>query len=92
MRIAAACAAVKLDKNEFLEEFFKTEHHGIREGEETLTDVWFDWCARKMAKERGISPDSDGFDALIDEAWQTCPPDIMHDFRQSYNRQDKYRA
>ena len=92
VRIAAACAAVKLDKNEFLEEFFKTEHHGIREGEETLTDVWFEWCARKMAKERGISPDSDGFDALIDEAWQTCPPDIMHDFRQSYNRQDKYRA
>ena len=92
VKISVAFAAVKLDKSEFLEEFFATEHATIREGDNEITDVWFEMCARKMAKERGIDPASDEFDALIDEAWEKCEPDIMHDFRQSYNRQDTYRV
>ena len=92
VKISASFAAVKLDKSEFLEEFFATEHATIREGDNDITDVWFEMCARKMAKERGIDPKSKEFDALIDEAWQTCEPDIMHDFRQSYSRQDTYRV
>ena len=92
VKISVAFAAVKLDKSDFLEEFFATEHATIREGDNEITDVWFEMCARKMAKERGIDPTSDEFDALIDEAWEKCEPDIMHDFRQSYNRQDTYRV
>ena len=91
VKISVSFAAVRLDKTEFLDEFFATEHATIREGDNDITDVWFEFCAKKMAKERGIIPYSAEFDALIDEAWEKCEPDIMHDFRQSYNRNDTYR-
>ena len=92
MKISVSFAAVRLDKTEFLDEFFATEHATIREGDNEITDVWFEFCAKKMAKERGIIPYSAEFDALIDEAWEKCEPDIKHDFRQSYNRKDTYRV
>ena len=92
VRITASLSAVKLDKCAFLEGFFKEEHHSIREGENTLTDVWFEYEARKMAKERGITPEGDALEALIDEAWETLIPPLHLDFRQSYNRKDQYRV
>ena len=92
VKISVSFAAVRLDKTEFLDEFFATEHATIREGDNDITDVWFEMCARKMAKERGITPTSIEFEALIDEAWEKCEPDIKHDFRQSYNRKDTYRV
>ena len=91
VRISISLAAVKLDRSDFLEEFFGEEHYGIREGENTLTDAWFEHEARKMAKERGITPEGDALEALIDEAWETLMPPIHLDFRQSYNRKEKYR-
>ena len=93
IRIFAANAAVKLDKFDYLDDFFKEEHYDIREGESSLTDVWFEFCARRMAKERGIAPaDAEAFDKLIDEAWETCPPDPRIDFRMSFVRRNKYRV
>lgn len=91
IRISSSLAAVKLDKEEFLEQFFKEEHQGIREGENTLTDVWFEHEARKIAKERGIIPEGDALEALLDEVWEDLLPPIHLDFRQSYNRKEKYR-
>jgi hypothetical protein len=71
--------------------FFAEEHYDIREGEVALTDMWFEFCAKKMAKERGITDlTPEKFDELIDEAWDNCPPDYSIDFRMSYNRQHKY--
>ena len=65
----------------------------IREGENSLTDVWFEFCARRMAKERGIDPtDTEALDKLIDEAWETCPPDPRIDFRMSFVRRKGYRV
>ena len=93
VRIFTASAAVKLDKFEYLTEFFGEEHFDIREGENSLTDVWFEFCARRMAKERGITDlPPEKMDELIDEAWQTCPPDPRIDFRMSFNRTTKYRV
>ena len=92
MRITVSHAAVKLDKDEFLSGFFAEEHHGIREGENTLTDAWFEHMARKMARERGITPDGDALETLIDEAWETLLPPLNLDFRQSYSRKDQYRV
>ena len=93
IRITAATAAVKLGELDYLAAFFAEPHHDIREGENSLTDVWFEFCARRMAKERGISElDDETLDKLIDEAWETCPPDHSIDFRMSYNRQTKYRV
>ena len=93
VRIFTASAAVKLDKFEYLTDFFGEEHFDIREGENSLTDVWFEFCARRIAKERGITDlTPEKMDELIDEAWQTCPPDPRIDFRMSFNRTTKYRV
>lgn len=92
IRITAANVAVKLGELDYLAEFFAESHHDIREGENSLTDVWFEFCARKMAKERGIELTEESLDKLIDEAWENCPPDYSIDFRMSYNRQTKYRV
>lgn len=93
IRISAASAAVKLGELDYLATFFAEPHHDIREGENSLTDVWFEFCARRMAKERGIMElDEETLDKLIDEAWETCPPDYSIDFRMSYNRKTKYRV
>ena len=88
-----ASAAVKLGEMEYLDEFFSEPHNAIREGENSLTDVWFEYSARKMARERGIAPLTDEvLDKLIDEAWDSCPPDYSIDFRMSLNRTVKYRV
>ena len=92
IKITIAVVAVKLDKLEYIEAFFKDEHYDIREGEDTMTHVWFEYCARKMAKERGIEPTSDALNELIDEAWDTCPPPVDIDFRQSTDKKHKYRV
>lgn len=92
VRITVASAAVKLDKLDYLERFFAEEHHDIREGECSLTDLWFEYCARRMARERGIAPITpEKLDRLIDEAWENCPPAPEIDFRMSFDRKSKYR-
>jgi tetratricopeptide (TPR) repeat protein len=93
IKMQTAIAAVKLDQIDYLEVFFAEEHYDIREGENSLTDIWFEFCARKMAKERGISKlDDEILDKLIDEAWEKCPPDESIDFRMSFSRSTKYRV
>lgn len=93
VKISTAQAAVKLNKLEYLEGFFLEEHYDVREGESSLTDVWFEYCALKMAKERGIeSPTSAEIDALVDEAWDLYPPNKAIDFRMSQDKKDRYRV
>ncbi len=95
LKITVALSAVRLGTPEaikFLERFFDEEHIVIREGENTLTDIWFEYVARRLARERGIALTDDKLDSLIDEAWEKYPPDIKHDFRQSYDRKLKYRV
>ena len=93
IRISAASAAVKLKKTEYLSEFFSEEHHDIREGECSLTDIWFEYCALKMATERGLDADDPAvLDELIDEAWDTCPPSEDIDFRMSFDKKNRYRV
>ena len=91
--ITAAAAAVKLDKLDFLNAFFNREHYDIREGEVSLTDIWFEYSARRIAKERGITElTKEALDKLIDEAWDTWPPDPAIDFRMSLSKQNGYRV
>jgi len=90
--ICAAFAAERLSKIEFLDGFFKRSHYDIREGEDSLTDIWFAYSARKLAAERGIAePDASTMEALVDEAWDRCPPPAEIDFRMSLDRKNKYR-
>lgn len=91
--ITASFAAVKLGKLDYLDAFFGREHYDIREGEVSLTDIWFEYCARRMARERGVDVLDDGALArLIDEAWDSCPPDPKIDFRMSTSKSDGYRV
>ena len=93
IRITAAAAAVKLDQLAYLEQFFSEVHHDIQEGENSLTDIWFEYCARRMAKERGITDlTEEVMQQLMDEAWDTCPPDPSIDFRMSFDKKIKYRV
>ena len=93
VKISAAQAAVRIGEIAYLEEFFHEEHYDVREGESSLTDVWFEYCALKMAKERGIeNPDSATLDALVDEAWDLYPPSKEIDFRMSADKKDRYRV
>lgn len=93
IKISAARAAVRLGHTDYLEKFFSEEHYDIREGEVSLTDIWFEFCALKMAKERGIEiRDRADLEELIDEAWDTCPPDKSIDFRMSDNKKNRYRV
>ena len=93
IKITAARAAVKLQNTEYLERFFAEEHHDIREGEVSLTNIWFEFCALKMAAERGISELTPKIlDDLIDEAWDIYPPDKSIDFRMSVNKKNRYRV
>jgi tetratricopeptide (TPR) repeat protein len=90
--ITAAKAALKLRKTDYLEAFFAKEHHAISEGETTLTDLWFGYCALRLAAERGIvDPTQEQLALLADEAWDLCPPDASIDFRMTLDRKSKYR-
>lgn len=90
--ITAAKAALKLRVTDYLEVFFKTEHHAIFEGETVLTDLWFGYCALRLAAERGIlDPTEQQLEELADEAWDLCPPDESIDFRMSLDKKNKYR-
>ncbi len=91
--ITAARAAVKLDNLEYLTAFFAQPHHDIKEGECSLTDIWFEFCARRLARERGVDVNNvEEMQKLLDEAWDTCPPDPSIDFRMSFDRQLQYRV
>ena len=93
IKIYAGMAAVKLDKLDYLEKFFAEPHYDIREGEVSLTNIWFEYCARKTARERGITDlSADVLNGLIDEAWDNCPPDPAIDVRMSVDRSQKYRV
>ncbi len=93
VKISAAMAAVKLGNLDYLDAFFAEEHYDIREGECTLTNVWFEYSARRLARERGIDMlTSDKLQELIDEAEETCPPPPSIDFRMSVDKNNKYRV
>lgn len=93
VQIYAARAAVQVGQLDYLAGFFARPHHDVREGETSLTDVWFAYCARRMAAERGIEqPTVEQLETLIDEAWDSCPPPEDIDFRMSFDKAARYRV
>ena len=92
IKITVATAAVKVGKFDYLAPFFAEDHYDIKEGETSLTDVWFEYNARKMASADGIQdPDEETLEKYIDRAWDECPPDPAIDFRMSKTRNNRYR-
>lgn len=85
--------AIRLRKLDFIEKAFEREYADIREGETSLTDIWFEYSALRLAQERGmvdVSPEM--LDQLLEEAWDTCPPPAAIDFRMSFDKKKKYRV
>ena len=90
LMIVASKAALELGELAFLEDFFRCSHSDIREGENSLTDMWFTYSALRLARERGLEdPD---LEALKEEAEELCPPPREIDFRMSLTKKSKYRV
>ena len=92
--LSGAKCALKLGKLDHVEKALLMDHATIREGENSLTNMWFELCARKLAKERGIVQtdlDRETFAKLIEEAEENCPPPYSIDFRMSYDKKHQYR-
>ncbi len=94
VRLSAGISAAKLNRIDFALEVLGEEHADIREGENSLTDLWFECCARKIGAERGMEPEEirgEVLEKLKEEAEENCPPPEGIDFRMSYDRNNKYR-
>ena len=91
----AAKLSVKLEKFDLLDGVFEREYADIREGETSLTDLWFEYKARLTASLRGERFDSydDAEKAeALERAEKDFPPPHEIDFRMSYDKTRKYRA
>lgn len=77
IRIAAALSALKTGRLEEIEPLFSYPFATIREGEVTLTDIWFEWHANRLAKAAGKPVD----DTFRTRAKKECPPPANIDFR-----------
>ena len=86
-----AVCALKLDMPEEIKDIFDRDFAAIREGETSLTDLWFEYHARLIAKSRGISF-GENAEALLGEAEEKFPPPHKIDFRMNYGKSSKYRS
>ena len=90
MILHAMLCAMRLGKLGFLKPLFAREYAVIREGENSLTDIWFEYNARLKA-ENYDKLSEDEKTRLLSEAEENCPPPDETDFRMSYNKKFKYR-
>ena len=86
-----ALCVLKLNMPKRMGYIFDRDFAAIREGETSLSDYWFEYHARLLAKERGISYDENE-PSLLDEAEKSFPPPHRIDFRMSYDKKQKYRS
>jgi len=86
-----ALSSLKLNMPEQISYIFDRDFAAIREGETSLSDYWFEYHARLLAKERRIVYEEHEKE-LIGEAEDKFPPPHKIDFRMSYNKNLKYRT
>ncbi|HOL21325.1 MAG TPA: DUF5107 domain-containing protein [bacterium] len=81
IKLLEAHAALQADELQKVESFFKDAPviPDIREGENFLTELWFEMHTRRIAKEKNIPVD----DKLRKRVRGTFPPPSWADFRQS---------
>jgi hypothetical protein len=77
MELTAGRAAIELGQYEFVEKLFNRDFACIREGETTLTDLWFKYTALKWAEENGLEYTP----SLLDQVIKTRKPPLRLDFR-----------
>jgi tetratricopeptide (TPR) repeat protein len=74
-----ARAALETGDTDGVEELFEHEFATIREGEVVLTDLWFAYHEKRLAREIGCDVD----DAVRKRVRQECPPPQRIDFRMA---------
>lgn len=79
VELMAGKVALKLGKLDFVEALFTREYATIREGERTLTDLWFEVQALRQAAQQGVAINQ----ALRETVRQTMSPPRSIDFRQA---------
>lgn len=81
MRIMEARAALKMDELQRVEEILKSGPLGadIREGEVTLSNLWFEMHEKRIAAEKNVPID----DKLRQSVRKNYPPPSWLDFRQA---------
>ena len=77
--LTAGTAAVETGHLEFVENLFDRSFAVIREGENSTTDIWFRWRARKLAQERGVPYTEE----ILEEARKYYRPPANLDFRMA---------
>ncbi len=77
--LLAGAAAIETGEYEYLDELFKVEHATIREGETSLTELWFRREAAREAEKRGVCVTEE----LVKEISETLIPPREIDFRMS---------
>lgn len=77
MRIISAQAALRSGALDEVEKLFSEDFATIREGEVTLTDLWFEYHERRIVAEEGVSMD----EALRKRVRAEFPPPKHIDFR-----------
>jgi tetratricopeptide (TPR) repeat protein len=82
IHLLAATAALRTGHPEELEGLFDQDFATIREGEITLTDLWFEWHARRLVAAENLPLD----DALRARARREFPPPARIDFRMAADR------
>ncbi|MBQ3079183.1 MAG: DUF5107 domain-containing protein [Clostridia bacterium] len=78
-RLIVGSAAIEIGQYAYLDILFEESHATIREGETSLTDLWFRREAAREAEKRGVEVD----DKLIQEMRDTKTPPRSIDFRMS---------
>ena len=88
--ILAAFCALKLNELDFVGSVLDREFSAVREGETSLTDIWFEYHARLFASNNGIDFETNK-EKLIEQAESDHPAPNNIDFRMSYDKNKKYR-
>lgn len=84
LALQSGAAAVEVGELEYVENLFKREFSVIREGENSTTDIWFKYKARKIAKERGVEFSKE----LLEEVINTMDPPLEIDFRMHVTKKN----
>jgi len=79
IHIAAARAALELGRLDEVEPLFGREFVTIRESETSVTDLWFEYQARRIAEQNGVPLD----DALCQRVRRESKPPRHIDFRMT---------
>lgn len=86
LRMAAGWAALHAGRFDEVEEVLRGDFAGIREGELTLSELWFALQERRLAAAEGVAID----DELRSRVRREIPPPYAIDFRMSQEGDDKY--